>query len=56
MIDRAHQVIQAVPERKRTRVLEALRTLNEALESACCCEVGEPLVQIGKVANKENGR
>ena len=43
MLQRSAQLVAAVPEAKRKAVLEALRTLNDALESSTCCGLNQPV-------------
>lgn len=53
MRDRTRQVIDAVPPGQRAEVFNALRVLNNAIESAGCCALNEPVCGLTPCAPKE---
>lgn len=52
MLQRSAQLVAAVPEAKRERVLEALQILNNALETSTCCGLNEPVERLPEEGDK----
>jgi DNA-binding MarR family transcriptional regulator len=53
MRQRTNQIIAAIPEKKRTEVLEALAILNNAIESAGCCALNAPVAKLARIEENE---
>ena len=52
MLERASHLVEAIPAERREQVLEALRILNQAMESASCCGLNEPVTTLTRIETR----
>ena len=53
MLERSAALAAAVPDSERSRVLKALRTLNQVLENHTCCGLNEPVATLPAIEEGE---
>ena len=53
MRERTSQIIQSIPAKRRQDLLEALHTLNDAIESAGCCGLNAPVGTLPRNEDKK---
>jgi len=49
MRERTNEIMQSIPARKRQQILDALRILNDAIESAGCCGLNAPVARLNRI-------
>ena len=53
MRQRTSQIVDSIPEAKRTEVLNALQILNNAIEAAGCCAFNAPVAKLVRIEADE---
>jgi DNA-binding MarR family transcriptional regulator len=53
MRQRTEQIISSIPEKQRNGVLDALRILNDAIESAGCCALNTPISNLVRIEERQ---
>ncbi|HVJ08834.1 MAG TPA: MarR family winged helix-turn-helix transcriptional regulator [Acidisarcina sp.] len=53
MRQRTSQIMESIPEQRRTEVLSALQILNTAIESAGCCALNAPVAKLTRIEETE---
>jgi hypothetical protein len=49
MRDRTNQIIASIPAREQRHILNALKTLNNAIEAAGCCGLNTPVARLTNI-------
>jgi len=49
MRERTHRIIDSIPQTKQSKILKALRILNDAIESAGCCALNAPVAKLTRI-------
>ena len=49
MRQRTHQIVNSIPEERRSETLKALQVLNDAIESAGCCALNAPVAKLARI-------
>ena len=50
---RTHDILGAIPEKERSTVLQALRTLNNAMAANGCCALNAPVAKLNRIEEKK---
>jgi DNA-binding MarR family transcriptional regulator len=53
MRERTSRIMQSLPAKRRSQVLEALHFLNDAIESAGCCALNAPVARLVTIGAKK---
>ena len=53
MRQRTEQIISSIPDKQRIGILNALRTLNTAIEAAGCCALNIPISNLVRIEEKQ---
>jgi DNA-binding MarR family transcriptional regulator len=53
MRDRTQQIINSIPKSQRQEVFRALKTLNDAIESAGCCALNAPVATLVQLESSQ---
>ena len=53
MRQRTEQIISSIPDKERIGILNALRTLNTAIEAAGCCALNIPITNLVRIEEKQ---
>jgi DNA-binding MarR family transcriptional regulator len=53
MRERTNQIIASIPPQKRQQILEALHTLNDAIEAAGCCGLNAPVARLVRIEDEK---
>ena len=53
MRQRTEQIISSIPDKQRIGILNALRTLNTAIETAGCCALNIPISNLVRIEEKQ---
>ena len=49
MRDRTNQIIASIPAKQQAQILNALKTLNDAIEKAGCCGLNTPVASLTRI-------
>jgi len=52
MRERTNQIITSIPEKQRNHILDALHTLNNAIESTGCCGLNTPVPKLVRIEDE----
>jgi len=53
MRQRTTQLVEAIPQEQREKVLECLKVLNDAIDSAGCCALNTPVAKLIKIEEEK---